>query len=1103
MDNNYGLLISKINEFTQKFYLNKLLRGIIYALALLLSVYLLLFLLVYYFHPGTVIKTILFFSFLFLFVISVSAGIIKPALSYFRLTKTLSTGESAAMIGNHFQEVRDKLINTLQLKELADLSPQHNQLILAGIEQKINELKPIPFSSAIRLEENKKYIKYFLIPLLLIFIIGMVAPAILREGTSSFVQYDKEILAPAPFNFNIRNRSLTVLQGDDLKLDLSLDGDKIPQEVYLQEGVNTFKLEKKNNTNFHYTFKNIQKNKVFSFSAGGFTSARYQVTVKPRPEMLSLRADLSYPAYLNKKNERIENAGDLLVPQGTVIKWLMNTANSEHLNFRLDQQITRLPVREDLATFTARILKNTSYRITPVNRFSAITDSLQHRIEVIVDLSPEISVVENPDSLSSKAVYFSGQLHDDHGFSALRFICRVRSGNRIKRNSTTAIPVKKNIQAFSFFHFLNLKNIPLEQGDTLEYFFEVADNDGVNGPKLSRTAIKTYEPPSEQQIAKQLKTSSNALKKQMDAAIQLATGVEKESKKLGQQLKDKKDLSFEDKKEIAQLLDKQKKLESALKDIQQQKEKNTLQQEDNEALKADLAEKQKQIDNLFNHVLHPETKALLEKLQELMEQNNKEKMQQELSKMNMDNKSLKNELDRILELYKQLEFEQQLNRNIDRLKSLAKKQQELAVQAKNKPDSPLDQIKKSQQQISSDFKEIKKELQQLEEKNQLLERPNSFQSPDKESQQIQEQQESIQQQLEKNQPQKAAPLQDEATKQLQDLSRKLEESQQESTEMESNLNAEELRMLLQHLLYNSFEQEKLMLKLKKMPNNDPSYVGSVQQQRGIKDNMKTIADSLSSLSKRIPQIESTVNEEMQKINFNIDKSLEHLGERHTAEGLKNQQYTMTSINNLSLMLNEVLDQLEKNKKNGKGGGKSGKKTMQQLQQMQEKLNKNMQQAKDQLQKEGNKGNVPKGKFSEEFAKMAQQQQMIREALQKINTEEHKDGKGAGGNLNQLISDMKITESELVNKKLEQATLNRQKNLLRNLLEADKAEREKDEDAKRESNAGKEFPPSYKKMQEQFLKKQAGETEQLQKLPLELNYYYKNKISDYFKLLNLQ
>jgi len=176
--------------------------------------------------------------------------------------------------------------------------------------------------------------------------------------------------------------------------------------------------------------------------------------------------------------------------------------------------------------------------------------------------------------------------------------------------------------------------------------------------------------------------------------------------------------------------------------------------------------------------------------------------------------------------------------------------------------------------------------------------------------------------------------------------------------------------------------------------------------------------------------------------------------------------------------------------------------MQQLQQMQQQLNKNMQQAKDQLQKEGNQGSVPKGKQSEEFAKMAQQQQLIREALQKINSSDNKDGKESLGNLNQLIKEMKSTESDLVNKRIEQETLNRQKAILNKLLDADHAEREQNEDQKRESKTGRDLPPSYRKMLEEFKKKQVNELEIIQKLPPDLNYYYKNKISDYFKLLNL-
>ena len=1100
MDNNYELLISKINEFTRKFYLNKLLRGLIYTLAILFACYLFLFLLIYYLQPDPLLKTILFFSYLLLLCGFTAIGIIKPALAYFRLSKTLSLEESAVLIGSQLQLVSDKLLNTLQLKALADLSPQQNQLILAGIDQKITELTPVPFTRAINLNDNKKYISYFMVPLVLILLIAVTAPAILKEGTSSLVAYDRKILPPAPFKFVLLQNHMTVTQGDDLRIDLQLDGDQIPQEVYLKEGLNTFKLEKETNTRFHYTFKNLQQNKTIRFFAGGFESGSYNLTVKPRSAVLNMAASLIYPAYLQKKNETISNAGDLIVPEGTLVTWKIQTENTSSLTFSLGGESKILPLQNNEATFKAALRKSQPYKISPHNSFTTHQDSIVHQIEVIADLPPSISVNEVPDSLSSKALYFTGTISDDHGFKSLNFIYALKEGAQIKKKVSVSLPVKTAQQENGFFYYWDLKSLITTPGQSLEYYFEVTDNDAVNGYKKTRSATKVYAPASAEQVARQLNKEGANLKQKMESAIKLAAQVEKESKKLGETLLDKKALSFEDKKEISQLLEKQKKLDAAVKEIQQEKEKNSYKINEDQSLKEELAEKQKKIDELFNQVLDPKTKELLEKLQRLMDQNSKDQLQNDLSKMSMDHKSLKNELDRILELYKQLEFEQNLQDKINRLNVLAKAQRELSKQAKGK-NPEVNDLKKQQAAQQEQFENLKKEMNELAGKNQELERPNNFQVPEKQTQQIQKQQQQSMEKLDKKQLQSAAETQQQTAESMEQLANQMAEAQEESAEAENKVNKEELRRLLQNLLKTSFDQEKVMQSLRKMDVSDPAYTRNAQQQRGLKDNIKTIADSLASLSKRVPQLESPVRTELDQITFNLDKSIENLAERRTMEALKNQQFTMASINNLALMLNEALDQMEKNKKNSKSGKGKGKQSMQQLQKMQEQLNKNMEQAKQKLQQQGNQGTVPKGKMSEEFAKMAQQQQLIREALQQLNAQENKDGKGKMGNLNQLIQEMKATESDLINKRLEEATIKRQQQVLNKLLEAEKASAEQGEKQERESKTGKDTPPSYQKLLQQYKDKQLTEKEQLNKLPPALNYYYKNKISDYFKLLN--
>ncbi len=1099
MGTGYDLLIEKVNEFTKKFYLNLLLRGSIYAASLILLMYLLVFTYTYFFNPGIGIKTVVFFTFILLSLFALITWMLKPAMSYFIPACRMSTEEAALLIGEHFQPVKDKLLNTLQLRELAGLSPQQNSLILAGIDQKIALFKPIPFSQAIHLGENKKHIRFLFFPSALILLIALIAPAILKEGTHRFVKYNQEILPVAPFSFEVIS-GLKAVQGDDLTVKVRLKGDNFPQDVYVEDGPYVYKLEKKSIQQFQHTFKNIQKDASIRFHGGGFKSASYVVRVQPRPALLQMDISLRYPSYLHRKEEIIRNGGDLVIPEGTQVSWRLRSIHTQQISFILADQVNDLPVNNQVSFFEKNIRQSSSYRLVPKNESMISKDSLSHRIEVIPDRYPTIDIQETKDSISNKALYFKGIIEDDYGFSSLNFHYQVKAKEKLVLEKRIPINFSKNVLSNAFFHYWNTGDIPVQAGQSIVYYFEVADNDGVNGAKRTRSDIRTLAIPPATALNQQLNAESEALKKKMEAAIQMAKRLEAEAKKINQGLVDKKQLSFEDKKEIEQLLEKRKQLDAALIDIRQENEKQTFRKEESHLLSDELREKQRQIDQLFQQVLDEKTKELLNKLQEWMDQNQKDRTKDELSQMQMDNKSLRNELDRILELYKQLEFEQGLRQQIDRLNDLAKEQKALK-DAVLKEQITTEKARAQQEELTRDFQQVKKDLGSLNEKNQALDRPNTFQLPEKEVEEIAKSQQESQEGLQQKNQQKAASKMDQASQQLSELAKHLEEEQQQGEESAQQVNERELRQLLNHLLNTSFEQEKVMLQLRKTPIYDPSYVGAVQQQHALRENMKVIADSLHSLSKRVPQIEKVVNDEVGKIQFNISKAIEQLGERRTAEANRFQQASMTSLNNLALMMNEALDQLQKNRQNSSRKGKSSRQSTQQLQQMQQQLQQNMQKAKEQMDREGNKGQAPKGSMSEQFARMAQQQKQIREALQKLNQEENKDGRGALGNLNQLLQEMKQTETDLVNKKLTEEMMQRQRNLVTRLLDAEKAQREQDEDSRRESKAGKEFPPSYKKFLESFQKEKQSETELLQKVAPSLKDYYKTKIADYFKLLN--
>ena len=134
----------------------------------------------------------------------------------------------------------------------------------------------------------------------------------------------------------------------------------------------------------------------------------------------------------------------------------------------------------------------------------------------------------------------------------------------------------------------------------------------------------------------------------------------------------------------------------------------------------------------------------------------------------------------------------------------------------------------------------------------------------------------------------------------------------------------------------------------------------VRNQKKLSDDAKIIEDSLFALSKRVIEIESIVNQEITLIKNGMVSSTNELENRNTGEAIKRQQFIMTSVNNLSLLLSEMLEQMQKDLANQTPGQKQcnkpgkGKPSLSELKRAQEKLSKEMGSKKGKKSGSGNK-----------------------------------------------------------------------------------------------------------------------------------------------------
>ena len=376
-----------------------------------------------------------------------------------------------------------------------------------------------------------------------------------------------------------------------------------------------------------------------------------------------------------------------------------------------------------------------------------------------------------------------------------------------------------------------------------------------------------------------------------------------------------------------------------------------------------------------------------------MEKNNKEKLKNIIDEMQQDDEDVEKELDRTLELFKQMELEQKLEKNANKLNELAQKQKDLAKKTLDKKQD-ADQIKKEQEEIQNEFENIQKDLDQAQKLNQEIENKKNLLDTKEQEQSISQELKESLEQLEKNLKKQAAKSQEKAAQEMEEMSQSIQDSmaQEESETVAEDM--ETLRQILENLISLSFDQEKLIENLYDVKFNSPIYTQYLRDQNKLMDDSQIIEDSLFALSKRQPQIKSIVNSEINNMNANMDRALTFMEERKSSDASAKQQFAMMSANNLALLLSEVLEKMQKQmaKSNPNPSNKMcnkpkslGGESMKKMKQMQKALKEQM---KSMLQ--GNKGQKGKnkkgGKQSEKIAKMAAQQEQIRNRMNEIRNE---------------------------------------------------------------------------------------------------------------------
>ena len=1117
---NYNLLIAKLDKFIRRYYINKIIRGSIYLVSLIIILFLVFSLLESQFYFNKAIRKVIFYSFIFTSIAGLGYWIVYPLTKYFQLGKTISREKAAIIIGNHFSNVQDKLLNVLQLYGQAK-SQKDNELLFAGIDQKSEKIKLIPFKSAINLKKNKKYLKYLIPPALILLIVFLISPGTIESSTTRIIQNDKDFEQPAPFHFKIMNNNLEIVQYEDMDLIVDVTGEYIPRDVYIDINNFQYRLQKKGEE-YIYHFKNVQKPVDFHIFSGKVSSIEYRLEVIPKPLITEFKIFADYPAYTGQKDDVFENTGDIVVPEGTRLKWDFQAINTDSLSlyFNTDKKLyTAKRTGETTFFYDRKVREDEFYKIFILNKRITKPDSVSYSINVVKDKFPVINMQQFIDSIDHSVFYFVGDASDDYGILSVTFNYKIYDTNDkeidFKKNK---IKINKSNNV-DFKYFLDINELGLKPGEYIKYYFETFDNDGVNGPKSSRTGILEYRKPTVEEFEKNENENEEDIKDNLQKILKESAKIRDKLKKLRDKLLQKKNPEWQDKKELENLLKKEAELKKMLEEAKKKLDENLKNQEKFKKENESILDKQEKIQKMFEESLSEEQKDLLEKIKEMMEDLQKDDMLDKMDEMSMDQEKVEKQMDRLLELFKQLEVEKELQESIDKLNELADKQEKLSEETKNNPEKK-EESKKKQDVLNKEFDKLQKKVSDLMKKNKELEVPKNLADDNEEKmEEIKEDMEKSEEEMEQNKPQNASQSQKSASQKMKSMAKSLEMQMAGSSKEQHEEDMKALRQLLENILTLSFAQESLLDNTEGVIANSPAFKKILREQYKVKDDFKIVEDSLQELSKRVVEIQTFVNDKVSEVKKSIKNSIDNLENEDLLTRTKDfakinkfQHEAMKGLNDLALMLDEAMQQMQENasgmpgsgscnkpggtgKKSGKSG-KSGKQPMDKIVEGQKSLTEKL---KGMLK---NGKNGKRGGMAKEFAEAAKRQAELRKALEELQKQKQEEGKGAGNQLQKMIDDMNKIEKDLVNKKLDAKLIKRQQEITSRLLEADKADRKRGYDNQRKSKSAidkeKKMPPAVEK----YLKERESQLEFYKSISPDLKPFYKKLVNQYIKNLKI-
>lgn len=1070
---NYKVILGSLRRVRSRQINSRLSRGLLLSLASLLAILLIASVLEYVFRFDTTGRTILFLCAAAASVTAIAWLAGSALLQRAGLRSAGSDDSTALQVGGHFPQLRDRLLNVMQIYREArqESHPAYSAALIDASFSDVSrtfgglDLKPV-----VDLTSVKRSVRTTFYAAALTAAAFAMFPSGMPQALYRVMHFGTEFAPPAPFEFIVLPGDREAVKGETIVLRAKTSLARQPEISFHlrdngQSGFDAVKAGQDSLGNATYTVPSIRASMEYFAEADGYQSRKYAITVVDRPFIRIMRVKLTFPAYTRLPQRYLEeNSGDVTAIAGTTVAFDL-TLNKPVASARLslsDSQSVDLSVKDNYATGTLRMMRNKTYFITlqdaaGVSNVNPITYSLN----VIPDLSPTVLIEEpGPNTEIDENMRMPMLMHvtDDFGFTKMMLHYRLIASRYEQAQSdykSVSIPLPTQQKTEMDVPFIwNLTSLNLAPEDVVNYYVEVFDNDNVNGPKSSRSQIYTVRLPSMEEVfAKADKTQRKAiddLKKTLEAAEDIQKSMENLQREMRQQNSEK--LDWQQKKKLEDLMKRQEKMMQDVQQVGEQLEKLNEEMQKQNVISEETLKKYQELQQLFQQIDAPQLREAMKKMNEAMQQLTPEQMRQAMENFTFNEEVFRQSIERTMELLKRLQIEQKVDELTTRAEEMAKKQEELAQRTENtdpKNQQELDQLAKEQQDMKRDLEAMQREMQELQKMMQEFPKDMPLgEMQDAQSElnlsQMQQEMSDAAGQCEGGNCQGASKSQKKIASQMRKFEKKMQSVKKKLSEDQMRRTMQAFKKALDNLLKLSKDQERLKNETLALPPNSQQFRDMMQDQAGLMDDLNSTANELMELGKKSfavsPQMGQHIGEAMKKMR----QSLDQLKNRNPQSGGEQQGGAMAE-------LNEAAKQVAQSMQSMRSGSKPGGSLMQQLSAMarqQMGINQGTQQMSQQQMTQ---------QQMQQMQRLAQQQAALQKSLQELNEEAKRSAEGSKilGDMQRIAEDMQEVVRDMQQNDVNPNTIQKQERILSRLLDASRSQRERDWEKKRRSETGKD------------------------------------------------